>query len=111
MKFLRVVLVVLAAVSWLSCQKKSDEGSCSQNFLTRRCQTGPRIFLHFFLWLLTSLSAAVLSVFSFQLSVFGFVLWLLVASLDVCFMLSVYVPPHFASPSGWLVLRKAVISR
>lgn len=39
------------------------------------------------------------SVFSF--SVFGFVLWLFVASLDVCFMLSVYVlPPHFKSPSG-----------
>lgn len=69
MKILRVILVVLAAVSWLSC-RKSDEGSCSPKFLTR--PNRPQNFsTYFFLWLLTSLCAAVLLV-SVQFSVFRF---------------------------------------
>lgn len=96
MKILRVILVVLAAVSWLSC-RKSDEGSCSPKFLTR--PNRPQNFSTYFFFMAPHLfvccgSFGFSSVFSF--SVFGFVLWLFVASLDVCFMLSVYVlPPHF----------------
>lgn len=80
----RVLAVVLPSKVMKAA---ATAAAAARKLLTR---PGPTIFFYIFLWLLTSLCAAVLSVLSF-----GFA-----SSLDVCFMLSVYVRRLILVASG-----------